>query len=331
MKNLPLFCLLAFTAAAVHAKDPERVIIAHRGASGYLPEHTLAAKALAFEQGAHYLEQDVVLSKDGVPVLLHDIHVDAVSDAAEKFPERKRADGRYYAIDFTLAELKTLRLTERFNPKTGQQVYPKRFPKGAADFRIVTLDEELDFIAGLNHSRGREVGIYPEIKQPGWHRTEGHDISAIVLETLRRHGYSGKEHACYVQCFEYDEVLRLRRELGWQGRLIQLMGGGKSGPGGSDFERMRTPEGLAELAKLVDGIGPSITSVLDQNGQPTPLVRDAHAAGLAVHPYTLRADDLPAYAPTPEDLLRALFEKAGADGLFTDHPDVGVNWLRGAR
>ncbi len=331
MKNLSLFCLLAFTASVIHAKDPERVIIAHRGASGYLPEHTLAAKAMAFEQGAHYLEQDVVLSKDAVPVLLHDIHVDAVSDAAEKFPERKRADGRYYAIDFTLAELKTLRLTERFNPKTGEQVYAKRFPKGAADFRIVTLEEELQFIAGLKHSRGREAGIYPEIKQPAWHRAEGHDISAIVLEVLRRHGYSDKEHACYVQCFEHDEVLRLRRELGWQGRLIQLMGGGKTGAGGSNFERMRTPEGLAELAKLVDGIGPSITSVLDKDGRPTDLVRDAHAAGLVVHPYTLRADDLPAYAATPEDLLYALFEEAGADGLFSDHPDICVNWLRRAR
>ncbi len=329
MNKLPLLCLI--TATALSARDPERIVIAHRGASGYLPEHTLAAKALAFAQGAHYLEQDVVLSKDKVPVLLHDIHVDAMSDVAEKFPERKREDGRYYAIDFTLAELKTLRLTERFDPKTGRQVYPKRFPKDAADFRIVTLEEELQFIAGLKHSSGREAGIYPEIKQPGWHRAEGHDISAIVLEVLRRNGYSGKEHACYVQCFEHDEVLRLRRELGWQGRTIQLMGGGKSGAGGSDFERMRTPEGLAELAKLVDGIGPSITSVLDSNGQPTNLVRDAHAAGLAVHPYTLRADDLPAFSTTPSDLLNALFEKAEVDGLFSDHPDLCVDWLRTVR
>lgn len=147
------------------AQDAPQIVIAHRGASGYLPEHTLEAKAMAHAQGAHYIEQDLVLTKDDVPVVLHDIHIDTVTDVVEKFPTRKRDDGRYYALDFTLAELKTLRATERFNAVTGKQVYPNRFPKGQGRFEIATLAEELQLIQGLNHSTGRVAGIYPEIDQ----------------------------------------------------------------------------------------------------------------------------------------------------------------------
>jgi glycerophosphoryl diester phosphodiesterase len=324
---LPLFVL---TWPAL-AENPPPIVIAHRGASGYLPEHTLPAKALAVGQGADYVEQDVVLSKDDVPVVLHDIHVDAISDVAERFPGRQREDGRFYALDFTLAELKSLRLTERFDPKTGKQVLPRRFPKGTGDFRIVTLEEELAFIAGLNRSTGRPVGIYPEIKQPAWHRAQGHDLSPRVLAVLGQFGYTDKEDACYLQCFEHDEVVRLRNELGWKGRLIQLMSAGKTGAGGSNFEHLRSPAGLAELARLVDGIGPAIGSVVDAEGRVTRLVKDAHTAGLLVHPYTLRVDELPKFAKTPPDLMQRLFGEAGVDGLFTDFPDVCVQWLKAAR
>lgn len=321
-------CALLFAAMSLTALADSPIIIAHRGASGYLPEHTLEAKALAFGQGAHYLEQDVVLTKDRVPVVLHDIHVDAVSDVATRFPGRQREDGRFYALDFTLAELRTLHLTERFNPKTGEQVYPGRYPKDAGQFRIVTLEEELVFVASLNQSTGKKAGIYPEIKQPAWHRAQGFDISPFVLDLLKKFGYTDKEDPCYLQCFEHDEVKRVRTELGWKGRLIQLMSAGKSGLGGSNYEQMRTPAGLADLATLVDGIGPAITSVIDKQGRVTSLVADAHRAGLKVHPYTLRSDDLPPYAPTSEALLDLLFGQAKIDGLFTDFPDVCVNWLR---
>lgn len=321
------FLLLTFSTFAL-ANEPSPIVIAHRGASGYLPEHTLEAKALAFGQGAHFLEQDVVLTKDRVPVVLHDIHVDAVSDVATVFPGRHREDGRFYALDFTLAELRTLRLTERFNPKTGEQVYKGRFPKDAGQFRIVTLEEELVFIASLNQSSGKKVGIYPEIKQPAWHRAQDFDISPIVLDLLKKFGYASKEDPCYLQCFEHDEVKRVRTELGWKGRLIQLMSAGKSGLGGSNYEQMRTPAGLAELATLVDGIGPAIPSVIDKQGRVTSLVADAHRAGLKVHPYTLRSDDLPAFAPTSEALLDLLFGQAKIDGLFTDFPDVCLDWLK---
>ncbi|GEP44824.1 glycerophosphoryl diester phosphodiesterase [Brevifollis gellanilyticus] len=296
------------------AQETSPLIIAHRGASGYLPEHTLEAKAMAHAQGAHYLEQDLVLTKDDIPVVLHDIYIDTVTDVAEKFPARHRDNGRYYALDFTLAELKTLNATERFDVKTGKQVYPNRFPKGQGTFRIPTLEEELQLIQGLNRSTGREAGIYPEIKEPLWHQKEGHDISRIVLPILHKYGYKTKSDRCFVQCFELEEVERLRGELGWQGRLIYLT------------SKALTPETLAQVAKVADGIGPDIKLVIAPDRSLTPLVKDAHALGLKVHPYTLRVDALPKFATSADDLLTLLLGKAGVDGLFSDFPDVALNW-----
>lgn len=314
---------LLFVSTAV----AQPVTIAHRGASGYVPEHTREAKVMAHAQGAEFIEQDVVLSSDDVPVVLHDIHLDTTSDVAARFPERKRADGRYYALDFTLAELRQLSMHERLDHKTGRQFFAKRFPAATGGFRIVTLDEELDLIAGLNRSTGRVAGIYPEIKQPAWHRKEGHDISPVVLRVLAEHGFTSKEHTCYLQCFEYDEVRRLRGELGWKGRLIMLMGGGKTGPGGSNFEYLRSDAGLAELSKIVDGIGPPVSSIVSGT-KITDLTARAHAHGLLVHPYTLRVDELPKGITTPQQLMRLLFDEAQVDALFTDFPDVTVKWLK---
>ncbi|WP_435009042.1 glycerophosphodiester phosphodiesterase [Tundrisphaera lichenicola] len=319
------FFLLGLVPSLVLGGDP--VVIAHRGASGYLPEHTLEAVAFAHAQGADYIEQDVVLSKDGVPVVLHDTQVDTVTDVARKFPERRRADGRYYAIDFTLAELKTLDVRERVNPKTGEPAFPKRFPSRAVPFRIPTLDEELELIAGLNASTGRTAGVYAEIKSPAWHKEQGQDLSPIVLATLARHGYSSKEDPCYVQCFDFDEVKRVREELGYRGRLVQLIGG-RRGPDGSD---PTSAEGLASLAKYVDGIGPAIPLVVrtsdDGKLAPTDLVRLAHEANLVVHPYTIRVDALP-NGLTSETLFEVLFDDAKIDGVFADHPDKVVDFLR---
>lgn len=309
------------------AAEPSPIVIAHRGASGYLPEHTLEAKAMAYAMGAPYLEQDVVLTRDDVPVVLHDIHVDTISDVASRFPGRARDDGRYYALDFTLAELKQLHVTERFNAKTGKPVFPHRFPLGHSHFQIPTLEEELQLIQGLNQSSGRKVGIYPEIKQPAWHRQEGHDISRIVLPILQKYGYNSRDDLCYVQCFEYAEVKRIRQELGWQGRLIMLMGGGGQGSDGTDFDYLRSSQGLAELKQVADGIGPAISSIVDNNRQVTDLVGKAHAAGLKVHPYTLRVDELPKFATSADDLMQLLFIQSKVDGLFTDFPDVVLRWL----
>ena len=304
--------LLFFTTLA--AAQP--FTIAHRGASGYVPEHTREAKVMAHAMGAEFIEQDVVLSKDDVPVVLHDIHLDTTSDVAMRFPGRKRADGRYYALDFTLLELRQLSMHERTDHKKGKPVYPNRFPATTGGFRILTLDEELEVIAGLNRSTGRVVGIYPEIKQPTWHRKEGRDISSVVLRVLAKHGYTTKEHACYLQCFEYGELKRLRHELGWKGRLIFLAGN-------------KTKIDLAELAKVVDGIGPSIGAIVSGT-QVTDLTARAHAFGLEVHPHTLRVDDLPKGIQTSDELMRLLVDEAKVDALFTDFPDVTVNGLKKA-
>jgi glycerophosphoryl diester phosphodiesterase len=315
-----LTAFLFSMALAVASQTSKPVVIAHRGASGYLPEHTLEAKVLAHAMGADFLEQDVVLTKDDVPIVMHDTQLDTISDVAQRFPDRKRANGHYYALDFTLAEIKQLHANERINPKTGRAVFPNRFPLGRSSFQIPTLEEELQLIQGLNKTCGRVAGIYPEIKQPGWHRKQGHDISRIVLPILRRYGYATKQDPCWIQCFEPDEVKRIRTELGWEGRLLLLLPPG-----------WLTLANMAELAKVADGIGPELSAIVSGTSKAdrkvTGLVKDAHAAKLLVHPYTLRADDLPKFADSMDDALEVLFSEAQIDGLFSDFPDIVVKWL----
>ncbi|VTN10521.1 Glycerophosphoryl diester phosphodiesterase precursor [Raoultella terrigena] len=186
------------------AQAGDKIVIAHRGASGYLPEHTLPAKAMAYAQGADYLEQDLVMTKDDRLVVLHDHYLDRVTDVAEKFPQRARQDGRFYAIDFTLAEIKNAESSARgLNPKTVRTSRPSR---GAsrwekADFRIHTFEEEIEFVQGLNHSTGKNIGIYPEIKAPWFHHQEGKDIATSVLQVLKKYGYTSKQDKVYLQCF----------------------------------------------------------------------------------------------------------------------------------
>ncbi len=334
-RGLHVWTLVAILAGAVSAPGAvmsPKIIIAHRGASGYLPEHTLPAKALAHAMGADYLEQDLVLSKDGVPVVLHDTVIDTVTDVAKRFPERKRADGRYYALDFTVAELKQLAVTERFDHRTGKPVFPARFPQWQAAFQIPTFEEELQFIQGLNRTTKREVGIYPEIKSPVWHREQGRDLSRSVVALLERYGYRTKADKVVLQCFDYPEVKRLRTELGYKGRLIQLLASPRSSQPGTDFAFLASGAGLAELAKYADGIGPSLGQVISAQSDGrlvvTDLVKLAHASGLLVHPYTIRTDDLPAGFASGEELFRYCLVEAGADGVFTDQPDRGVAFLR---
>lgn len=319
--------VLGTAAGAVGADGP--IVIAHRGASGYLPEHTQEAAAMAHAQGADYIEQDLVLSKDGVPVVLHDVQIDTVTDVAAKFPDRRRDDGRWYALDFTLAELKTLNVRERTDHRSGKAALPGRFPVGLGTFRIPTFEEELDLIAGLNRSTGRVAGIYPEIKAPAWHRAQGADPAPIVLKILADRGYDRKDAPCFLQCFEWPEVRRIRRELGYKGRLILLMGG-RPAAGEPD---PTTAAGLDAVATVVDGLGPALSLVVrpspDGTFAATDLVRLAHERRLAVHPYTVRADALPPGIADAGAYFRLIFDVAGADGVFTDHPDRGVRFLRG--
>ena len=169
--------------------------------------HGMGVASMAWAVAAHsmdsdYIEQDVVLTKDDQAIVLHDIHLDAVTDVAKKYPDRARDDGRFYAIDFTLEEIKTLKLGERINVRTGQPVYPQRFPTIPKLLTIPTLEEEVLLIAGMNASRNKQVGIYPEIKQPAWHRKQGKDISRVVLQVLKKLGYQNSEE-------DYNERLIL--------------------------------------------------------------------------------------------------------------------------
>jgi glycerophosphoryl diester phosphodiesterase len=316
---------LGLSALIIGSAVAKPLVIAHRGASGYLPEHTLEAVTLAFALGADFIEQDLVLTKDLVPVVLHDIHLDTVSNVAELYPDRKREDGRYYALDFTLAELKTLSVHER-TELDGTKVFSARY-QGNADFKIATFAEELELIGQLNRQFKRDVGYYPEIKSPKWHRDQGVDISAIVLKMLRDYQLDDADKAIFVQCFDFAETKRLRNELGAKVKLIQLIGENDWLESSTDYSLLQTPAGLSELAVYVQGIGPWLPQIFDiTTQQATGLVANAHQHGLAVHPYTFRQDALPK-GITSEQVLRILFEQLAVDGLFTDFTDTVVHFL----
>jgi len=308
-------------------------VIAHRGASAYLPEHTLEAKALAVGMGADYIEQDVVLSRDGHLIVIHDIHLDRVTNVAQVFPDRARSDGRFYVLDFTLAEIQTLAVRERTTADPQKPVFPRRFPVGRSRFSLHTLDEELEFVEGLNHSMGRTVGIYTEVKQPAWHRGEGRDISLAVLKTLGKYGYDKPTSRAFVQCFEVDEVKRLGTVLNCQVPIVQLLG--KSSISRDKGQFMIGPDSvtLGQLAKYADGIGPDYELLriggYGAAGSWSNLVSQAHEAGLVVHPYTLRADQLPKGQTDFAKLVSELVREGKVDGFFTDHPDLARRAIDG--
>jgi len=312
----------------------DKIVIAHRGASGYLPEHTLEAKAMAYGMGAHYIEQDVVMSKDDHLIVLHDITLDRTTDVDEQYPNRARDDGRYYAIDFTLEEIRGLNASEGFRLENGEKVqgYANRFPMGSSSFRVPTLEEEIQMIQGMNKSTGNDIGIYPEIKQPEFHRNEGKDISTAVVNLLKQYGYTSKEDKVFLQTFSFAELEIIKNDIlpaaGIDINLIQLIGGESSYPW------MFEADGMSTLAEFADGIGPEKGLVISRsstrgNLEIRPLVERAHAAGLQVHPYTYRLDpgQVPAYAEDFEDLLRLHYFEADVDGLFTDFPDRAVQFL----
>jgi glycerophosphoryl diester phosphodiesterase len=298
------------------------IVIAHRGASGYLPEHTLAAKALAYGLGADFLEQDVVATRDGALVVLHDLYLDDISDVAQRFSGRQRSDGRHYVIDFDLAEIASLRVFERRLPGSALPKYPGRFPSDAGILGITTLADELRLVQGLNKSMGRTVGIYPEIKEPEWHRGHGVDLASLLLAELAAFGYSRANDPVFVQCFDAAELERAREQLGCELNLIQLVGTGPK------YAQLLTPVGLQRLAQYAVGLGPHYSQLVQgaAGGPPqlTPLTRLAQERGLQLHPYTFRRDDLPSYARTLEEWLEFFFVKARVDGLFCDHPDVAI-------
>ena len=299
-------------------------VIAHRGASGYLPEHTLESVAMAHAMGSDYIEHDVVLTRDDELIVLHDLYLDAVTDVAEQFPDRCREDGKHYAIDFTLSEIQSLRVHERINPE-GQPELPHRFPHRDAIFRIPTLAEEITLIQGLNRSTGRNTGIYIEPKSPAWHSGEGRDLVKEVISTLADFGYKGRKDKAFLQSFDTHYLEYARYDLKTDLKLVQLIGENSWGESDSDFDFLRTEKGLQAIARFADAIGPSLLQVVniqdDKIADISDLVAHAHRFGLTVHAYTLRADQLPLKNGSLETAVRFLRDRAGLDGVFTDHPD----------
>ena len=301
------------------------LVIAHRGASGYLPEHTLESITLAYAQGADFIEQDLVVTKDSKLVVLHDIHLETVTNVEQVFPSRKRQDGRYYALDFTLAELKTLKVHERHDTK-GKQVFPNRY-KGKGTFQIATFEEQIELIQQLNRQFNKTTGFYTEIKSPAWHREQGVDISQLALAILRKHELDDADKAIYVQCFDFAETQRLRNDLNAKVKLIQLIAENDWLESPTDYNVLKTPAGLKAIAKVAQGIGPWIPQLIDlKTMQPTGYVKQAHMAGLKVHPFTFRKDALPHHVNS-QQTLQLLFNELKVDGLFTDFTDIVVNHI----
>ena len=301
----------------------KKTIIAHRGASGVLPEHTLEGVAMAHAFGVDFIEPDIVLSKDNEAIVLHDIYLESTTNVKSLFPKKARIDGHYYAIDFLLKDLKKLQVSERINPKTGKKVYPNRFPLKKSSFKIPTLKEYIELIQGLNKSTGKNIGLYPEIKRPSFHKKEGKDITSIVIEILNLYGYGNTKERIFVQCFEPKTLQRIK-EMNLNIPLIQLIGESSWFKNGVDYKAMQTKEGLQKISTYAKGIGPWIGHIYRKGKKEglfnnTDLVKWAHEKGLLVHAYTLRKDQIPSFAQSYKDLLEKVFFKAQVDGVFTDH------------
>lgn len=323
-------------APAMAQRDAaDKIVVAHRGASGYLPEHTLPAVAMAYAMGADFMEQDVVMTRDDQLIVWHDLTLDRNTDVRHHFPDRARADGRHYVIDFDLAELRQLRVTEGYRldgSGNEEQIYPGRYPLWQGRFQVHTLAEQLEMVQGMNRASGQDIGIYPEIKSPTFHRENGKDISTAIVSELKRFGYTSKDSNVFLQTFEYDELKRVHEEvfptLGVELKLVQLMGDDEV------YHWMLSAEGMRELARHADGVGPEKGMIISPDSRRnrlviSSLVRDAHQAGLQVHPYTFRLDEghIPAYANDFEHMLELFYFEANVDGLFTDFPDRAVEFI----
>ncbi|HDZ08829.1 glycerophosphodiester phosphodiesterase [Pseudohongiella sp.] len=313
-----------------------KIVVAHRGASGYLPEHTLPAVAMAYAMGADFMEQDVVMTRDDQLIVWHDLTLDRNTDVRHQFPGRARDDGRHYVVDFDLAELRQLRVTEGYRvDESGveRQIYPQRFPLWQGSFQIHTFAEQLEMVQGMNLASGQDIGIYPEIKSPAFHHDNGKDLSTAIIRELKRFGYTSKDSNVFVQTFEFDELKRVHEEvlpaLGVELKLVQLMGDDEV------YQWMLSAGGMRDLAQYADGVGPEKGMIISPESTRSgliisSLVSDAHQAGMQVHPYTFRQDEgqIPAYADDFDHMLELFYFEANVDGVFTDFPDRAVDFLR---
>ncbi|XP_068628817.1 uncharacterized protein [Battus philenor] len=325
------------------------LVIAHRGASGYVPEHTLGAYALAITMGADYVEPDLVMSQDGHLIARHDNELGLTTDVAQRpeFANRSKTqtvDGKilngWFTEDFTLAELKTLRVVERI---------PETRPGNArmdGFFQIPTFQEIIDLVKSLQISQKRPIGIYPEIKHSTYFQRLNLSMENLVVETFHENGYDSASSPVYIQSFEVNNLKYLKTITNL--RLLQLYESDTSDQPfdqkvagtGLTYADMATPAGLKEVATYASAVGPDKSYIIPRNadntlGVPTNFVHDAHAVGLEVHPYTFRAENifLPAEFRSEDSSQTAIgdlhgeiraFIAAGIDGLFADQPDKAV-------
>lgn len=290
-------------------------IIAHRGASGFVPEHTKEALVLSFMQGADYIEQDLVLSADEELIVLHDIHLEHVTNVESVFPKRAREDGRFYVIDFTLEELKRLSIHERENAD-GTRVFDSRYG-GDAHFSMTTFAEHVELIGELNRAFNKDVGLYPEIKAPKWHMQQGADITKVFMDELNALGLNNKDAKLYVQSFDPVALKRIAQAFKSELKLIQLIAENDWNESDTDYEILKTPSGLAHIATYAYGIGPWLPHVYNfDTKQETGLIQSARQHGLLVHPYTFRTDIIDK-TMEPKKAFNLLID-AQIDGLFTD-------------
>jgi glycerophosphoryl diester phosphodiesterase len=317
-----IMLLLALAAPAALPPDGP-LIIGHRGASGHRPEHTLESYRLAVAMGADFIEPDLVSTKDGVLIARHENEIGATTDAAERFPDRRRTrtiDGQsitgWFSEDFTLPEIKTLRARERL---------PFRSHQYDGRFEIVTFDEVIGLAQKLRTASGGAVGIYPETKHPTYFRSIGLPLEEKLLASLAKHGWNDRRAPVFIQSFEDGNLRELRKKT--TVRLIQLLSSAVK------FDE----DGLKAIATYADGIGPEkkmlIPVALDGSLQPpTDLVERAHRLGLLVHVWTVRPE--PQFLPAGyKGDVRAEFlqlQKLGVDGVFTDFPDLAVAAYRGS-
>ena len=328
------------TAMPAHAQ----LIIAHRGASGERPEHTLAAYERAIDAGADFIEPDLVVTKDLVLVARHENELSDTTDVAdrEQFADRRRSkeiDGQlvvgWFAEDFTLAELRTLRAKERL---------PAIRPGNARFdglYQVPTFGEIVSLVRAKEAEKGHRIGLYPELKHPAFLLSQGIDSVDLLVTALKKEGLDTADAPIFIQSFEVAPLKRLDKLT--DARLVQLVSpdGGPADEPGMTYAEMLTPSGLAEIAAYADAIGPDVRQVAAADGKATPLVEQAHSAGLKVHAWTLRKENafLPAPLrngsdPTAEGNYAAawgLLAATGVDGLFTDDPALAAALRRSAR
>jgi len=354
-----LLSLLPLNGMAETVHAPERpIVIGHRGASGYRPEHTLESYRLAIEMGADFIEPDLVSTRDAELVARHEPNITATTDVASRpeFASRRttktidgNAESGWFTTDFTLAELRTLRAIQPREYRSHE--FDGRFP-------IPTLAEIIALAKSESAARGRTIGIYPETKHPTWHCEQGLALEPKLLAALAGAGWTDRNAPVFIQSFEAGNLQWLRTRTGV--RLVQLLDGAGLSPAGQTQPARRwqasgactlfaaTPppddfsgaESFARIAAYADAVGPwkryivgsratradDATETTRRTLEPTRFVALAHAAGLAVHPFTFRNETMHLAADYAGDPVAEYlqFFRLGVDGVFADFPDTAV-------